>query len=102
MSRILKNYKMHSEILNNSQKFTKDIYKLFLSVLSTIWDVSLVKMGSVTLLVPMSELLSSEATLITVHVPSCTFFLAYASASDRCESCEWSLSSTRKPGCPLR
>ena len=74
---------MHCKILDNTQKFTKDIYKLFLSILSTIWDVSLVKMGSATLLVPMSGLLSSEAILITVHVPSCTFSLAYASAGDR-------------------
>ena len=41
------------------------------------------KIGSVTLLVPMSELLSLEATLIRVHVPSCTFSLVYASVSDR-------------------
>ena len=74
---------MHCKILYSTQKLSKDIYKLFLSVLSTIWDVSLVKMCSVTLLVPMSELLSSEATLITVHVQSCTFSLASASASDR-------------------
>ena len=57
VSRILKNYKMHCKVLNNTQKFTKDIYKLFLSILSTIWDVSLLKMGSVTLLVPIYGIL---------------------------------------------
>ena len=97
---------MHCKILNNTQKFTKDIYKLLLSVLSTLWDVSLVKMGSVTLLVPMSELLSSEATLITEHVPrlapSPWHMLRRVIGDAGFGPCEWSLSSTRKRGCPLR
>ena len=58
-----------------------NIYNLVLSDLSTIWDVSLLKMGNVTRLIPMSELLSAEATLTMMHVPSLTFSLANASVS---------------------
>ena len=61
-----------------------NIYKFVLSDLSTIWDVSLVKMGNVTRLVPMSELLSAEATLTMMHVPSLTSSLANASVRERC------------------